>query len=292
MSTITARRLRLACNLFSFDGPKDKATGQKPILWCSNDYRIEIAAFNGTPAEGTLVSSFANIASITCELKAKGTGGAAPTPGSTPLASATIVSPAACTYADWIADLAQHAVFEFSSAEMNQTAADVWLVISAETTDAPAKTITLLAGEVTLREDGYNSAGTAPVASNSAYTKAEADARYVKEYLVPMDFAAELTDEQTFGYFKARSACRVLGAQLFAQVAPVGAAVTVDLINGAATEQTKVATLADGVTHQETIYGTPLELAAGDVIRAKIKSVGVSTKGEFLTCNLIIAPAV
>ena len=59
-------------------------------------------------------------------------------------------------------------------------AGKVWLVLSLQTTDSPARTITLLAGIVEIVQDGYNSAGTAPTVDNSAFTKAEADARFLR----------------------------------------------------------------------------------------------------------------
>ena len=199
-----------------------------------------------------------------------------------------------CLLADWQAKSKQPVRFSITGTELNfaiatGTSKTFYMVIGGTPVDGEPETL----GYATLKliKDRFGEPGETVVADPASYlTAAQSDARYVREFLVPMAFAGELTDEQVFGYFKARSACRVIGAQLFAQIAPTGAAVTVDLINGAATEQTKIATLAAGAAVQETIYGAALVLAAGDVIRAKLKSVGSAEHGEFLTCNLIIAP--
>ncbi len=106
-------------------------------------------------------------------------------------------------------------------------------------------------------------------------------------FFVTFHFAGDAIDETVFGYFKAPLACSILGAQIFAQDAPAGAALTIDLVNGAGVEQTKIATLADGVAKQETIYGTALAVAAAGEIQAKIKSIGSGTPGQNITLILI-----
>lgn len=105
---------------------------------------------------------------------------------------------------------------------------------------------------------------------------------------VTLYYWGELEDEVVFGYFKAPTACRVVGMQIFAQVAPVGANVTVDIVNASGTEQNKIATLTGGNTKQTTIFGTPLDLAENDEIQAKVKSIGSTTPGANMLCNLII----
>lgn len=199
MSSITTRRLRLAADLFSFAGPSDKRSGTTPQLWLSNDYSIELACFYGAPSITTMVDSLANITSMTLALKALENGGA-PAASATPLLSATVSSfNDACTYADWAADTDEQVVFTLSADEMTQTAGDVWLVVSAAT--AAGKVVTVLAGKVTLKEDGYNSAGTAPVVDGSAWTKAEADARYPRAALTALmgGAAGALDGEATTG---------------------------------------------------------------------------------------------
>lgn len=100
-------------------------------------------------------------------------------------------------------------------------------------------------------------------------------------------FFGNATDEQTFGYFYAEKATKILGKQIAAQVAPVGANLTVDIVNSAGTEQSKVSTLTAGTQFERTLFATALELAAGSYVRFKIKSVGSTTPGGYLTINLI-----
>lgn len=189
MPQITRRRLRLACDLLSFAGPVDKRTGQTPKLWLSNDYAIELAFFNGAPSAARLVADFANLASITLEIKAL-VDGVAPPPAAAPLASATITDYVAIAFADWETDTDQSATVELSAVEMSLAPGAVWLVISAATLGG--QVVTLLAGKVELVEDGYNSAGTAPVLTNAAWTKAEADARYLRSTSSPTTGRREL----------------------------------------------------------------------------------------------------
>lgn len=116
---------------------------------------------------------------------------------------------------------------------------------------------------------------------------AKADARF----FVPMTFIGSAVDEQVFGYFYVEKACTILGVQIAAQTAPTGAAITVDLVDAANVEQNKIGTLAASAKNQRTIYSTSLSVSAGTELRAKIKSVGSSTPGGYLTVNLICQPA-
>ncbi len=106
-------------------------------------------------------------------------------------------------------------------------------------------------------------------------------------FFVTFHFDGDAVDEAVFGWFKAPLPCSIIGAQIFAQDAPVGAALTIDLVNGAGVEQTKVSTLADGASKQETIFGAPLVMAAAGEVQAKIKTIGSGTPGQNLTLILI-----
>jgi len=112
----------------------------------------------------------------------------------------------------------------------------------------------------------------------------------VGKFLAPMVYTGRLNADGAralFGYYKVKHAGKILGAQLFAQTAPTGADVTVDLIDAGEAELSKVSTLSAGEAAEETIFGSPLNVALGDVIRAKIKTVGSGNKGGYLTMNLI-----
>lgn len=103
-------------------------------------------------------------------------------------------------------------------------------------------------------------------------------------------FFGEATDEQVFGFFKAAHPVEVLGVQISAQEAPTGADLTLDLVNAGGVEQTKIGTLAAAASFQETIFPTALALAAGDVVKAKFKTVGSGVAGNGITVTLILKP--
>ncbi len=107
-------------------------------------------------------------------------------------------------------------------------------------------------------------------------------------FAVTMHFGGAAIDETIFGYYKAQGAQEIYGAQIFAQDVPTGAALTLDLVNNAGTEQTKVATLDAGASKQETIFGTPLVLASAAVVQSKIKSIGSANPGQFITVNYLV----
>lgn len=106
-------------------------------------------------------------------------------------------------------------------------------------------------------------------------------------FYVHCHFSGDAVDESIFGFFYAEFPTVIYGMLLFAQDAPTGADLTVDLVNGAGAEQTKIGTLAAAASRQRTLFGAPLSLAAGDILQAKIKSVGSGTPGQNLTVLLI-----
>ncbi len=112
----------------------------------------------------------------------------------------------------------------------------------------------------------------------------------VGKFLAPMLYIGRLNADGAkalFGYYKVKHAGKIHGAQLFAQTAPTGADVTVDLIDAGEDELAKVSTLSDGAAAEETIFPAALDVEVGDVIRAKIKTVGSGNRGGYLTLNLI-----
>jgi hypothetical protein len=105
---------------------------------------------------------------------------------------------------------------------------------------------------------------------------------------VPVAYiAGSATDEQGYGGFTAPVAMTVLGVQLTAQTAPVGSALTVDLTDGNGSELSLVSTLAAGSQHQQTTFGTAYSLAAGGVLKVRVKSVGSTTPGGYVAVNLV-----
>jgi hypothetical protein len=101
-------------------------------------------------------------------------------------------------------------------------------------------------------------------------------------------FAGQLTAAQLFGFYKPATVVAVLGVQLNAQVAPVGADVIIELVDSDGTGLGRTATLPAGEAFAAVTFGTPLPLAANTLLRGKVTQVGSSTPGSFLTANLIV----
>jgi len=89
------------------------------------------------------------------------------------------------------------------------------------------------------------------------------------------------------GYYAAPAATTISRVQIAAQTPPVGAALKVTLVDGSGVSLGEIATLDDGASFQETVLGTPLVLAPGEVVRFKITQIGSGTSGGYLTINLL-----
>lgn len=129
---------------------------------------------------------------------------------------------------------------------------------------------------------GFNAAG-APAAIDTAAGGS------IGAMMVPMQLFGGAEVDLLFGYFVAPGPCKLNGVQIFAGDPPDGADITCDVVlNGV--EQSAISTLADGATKQSTDLGTPLTLAAGDIVQLKVKTVGSTSAGGLLNCNLVIGP--
>lgn len=102
-------------------------------------------------------------------------------------------------------------------------------------------------------------------------------------------FVGNAIDETTFGYFQAQSNISVAGMLLNAQAAPTGGSLAVDIVDSGGTEQSKIGTLAAAAQYQATTFGSALAVAAGDFIRFKIKSVGSTLPGGYVTVQLVLS---
>lgn len=285
MPQLAKTRIRIKADANNRDEPKNILTQNQIAFWRGADLQFEVGLFQGAAA---FIDDVSNLDTLTLEIKTLASGSTAPDPATAPLMEQSVFL-ADITEVNWDAGTAQHALLEFSAAESNISAGEKWLLIYATTTDSPAETITLVAGKISVKEDGGPSVGDPDAIDPAPLSSAASDARYIRRDYVDLIFHGDLADEQSFGFWSPKIACRILGIQLAAQVAPTGAAVTVDLTVGG-TEQTKIATLADAASDQETIYGTPLDVAADAAIRAIVKSIGSTEPGGYLTAKLIVQP--
>lgn len=283
MPTLSRARIRFKVDAADHSSLKDLFTAATPEHWRGTDLQIELGVFFNT-----VLQSVANLNSLTIQLKDASlkTGPA--------LVSKTLSAGDLDNTLDqttWDNGTKQHALIAFTKEETDLVLGGdekaFWVVISAITTDVPAQQFTIGVTSLRMREDGDVGA---PNPAGTAFTQAQSDARYLQFGFPGLVFFGECADETIFGYWRAQQDSQVIGMQLSAQESPTGAALTVDLVNGSDVEQTKIATLADGAVVQETIFGTPLNVAAGGVIKGKFKSVGTTFPGSGLVAALIVKP--
>ena len=177
MSTLGRTRIRLAGDAANFNSPLDANSRATPQFWRGNDVQFEIAVFfNGA------LQSIADLASVTLEIRAPGSGGGAPDPSTSPLMSATVNSGAlddTLTGDTWSDGSKQHALIAFTAAQSNIAAGPQWLSLWVVTTDSPGRVITLAAGPIRVQEDGAGLTTTPPTPDDTYYTAAQSDARYL-----------------------------------------------------------------------------------------------------------------
>jgi hypothetical protein len=100
-------------------------------------------------------------------------------------------------------------------------------------------------------------------------------------------FGGKVMVNQTEGFWRVKSAGQILGLQLSAQDAPTGAAIIVEIYKGGVATG-KTATLAAAAKNQETIFGSPLAIAIGDVIQFRPTQVGSTKPGTNLTVRAVV----
>jgi hypothetical protein len=184
MSTVTHRRLRIACNTAGYDAPRDQMTGRAARVFRGASYRFELALFFGAEAQINMITDLSNFAAVKLEIKEMGADNSAPDPDDAPLVSVlTNEFNSALTWAAWNTTRDnQHLVIEATKGEMAvPTAGKKWLVVSAYTSDSPSKIIPLIAGPIEVDEDGSQEGGTPPPPVESYYTSDEVDAMFAAE---------------------------------------------------------------------------------------------------------------
>ena len=156
MAIQTAQLIRIAADETKFETPKDINTGEAVKWYKGNNLQFQVGVFNGD----SIVASVTNLAELRLVVKALGSGGGAPPDTDAALMSLDQATIDGTVIQDtWDDGTKQHAVFDFTDAESNIAAGDVWLAIMAKTTDATAKWKTVAAGLVTVLEDAIPTSG-------------------------------------------------------------------------------------------------------------------------------------
>lgn len=156
--------IRLFCDLAARNNVIDLNTSQGAMFYRGDDIEFDI----GIGQSVALLTSLGNLASVTCQVFQSETDSSAPMMSSTvPAASMNL----GLTQAQWSNNTSPyyHAAFVFPNSQTavnlnGQAAVNYWLRILAQTTDTPAKIITLLDGLITVK-DGPVSTMSAPTAA-------------------------------------------------------------------------------------------------------------------------------
>ena len=156
--------IRLFCDLAARNNVSDLNTSQGAMFYRGDDIEIDI----GIGQNGALLTSLGNLASVTCQVFQSETDTNAPMMSGTVLAANMNLG---LTQSQWTNNTTPfyHAAFVFPNSQTavslnGQASVNYWLRLLAQTTDTPAKIITLLDGPVTVK-DGPISTASAPAAA-------------------------------------------------------------------------------------------------------------------------------
>ncbi len=171
---ITPLPIRLFCDLAATANLFDINRSQAPAFYRGDDIEIDI----GIGANGTLLappigsSGAGGIGSVTCQLFQEENDTNGPMMSSVALAANMNLG---LTQANWNAggSANSHAQFIFPNGQTavslgGQASVNYWLRITAQTTDATPKTITLLDGPITVK-DGPISTASAPILGGARF---------------------------------------------------------------------------------------------------------------------------
>ncbi len=154
--------IRLFCDLVAPGALNDlNRNSQPPSFYRGDDIEIDI----GLGQAGALLTSLANVASVTCQVFLSENDTTAPQMACTVLAASMNLT---LTGPQWTAaSAAPHAAFVFPNAQTaislgGQASANFWLRVTVATTDSPAKIITALDGPITVRDGPISTASVPP----------------------------------------------------------------------------------------------------------------------------------
>jgi hypothetical protein len=168
---LTPLPIRLFCDLASPGNLNDlNRNSQPPYFYRGDDIEIDI----GLGENGALLVSLSNVASVTAQLFA------AENDTNAPMISATVLAASmnlALTQTEWTNNSTPfyHAAFVIPNAQTaiglnGASSVNYWLRITAQTTDSPARLITLLDGPITVKDGPISTASAPPLAAFRLYT--------------------------------------------------------------------------------------------------------------------------
>jgi hypothetical protein len=176
---ITTLLSLLALNAASRERIVDRRTGQPVVLWRGNGVTFRCAAFVGDPTNSAnLVTDWSDAVSATLVVREDGPTGTVLITKTVPVANFNT----ALIFSEWT-DGSGHFDFVLTGAETNQTMSSdgtlpIYWAVELATTDPDP--ITIGTGIGTIREDGIGNPGTPTTPDYTAWSKLEADARFIQ----------------------------------------------------------------------------------------------------------------
>lgn len=190
---LNSKVVRVAVNAGSSGGFIDQLSNSEPKFPIA-DLRIEAGFFFGKPNTTLQLVDLSNWTSVTCTIKAVGANNSAPAGTAPALAQRTVLAAAlqpGMTLSTWDALTGYHAAFDFTEEQMNNlSVGKVWVVFTALLNTG--KVVPLQFNLMEAVQDGYSGTEATEAAEGGAYTRAEADARYVQ--LAPAGGAYRVKD--------------------------------------------------------------------------------------------------
>lgn len=170
-------RLRFALDLRSRDAFTDLLTGRSPVIWRAADLQFELGLF-----DDAALYDLTDVDQITIEVKAADD---LQGPALLRVTADYADLNRSLTMEDWTAGTDAHATIPATATDTaldldQQPSKAFHLVVSALTTDDPAKTLILGTSVLTVTESGAGGTNNAPEPAEDYYTATESDARYVK----------------------------------------------------------------------------------------------------------------
>ena len=168
---LTPLPIRLFCDLASPGNLNDlNRNSQPPTFYRGDDIEIDI----GLGENGAVLTSLSNVASVTAQIFAAENDTSAPMMSGT---ASTINT--GLTQTEWTNNTTPfyHAAFVFPNSQTaislgGASSVNYWLRITAQTTDSPPKTITVLNGPITVKDGPFSTASAPPLAQFRLYTVA------------------------------------------------------------------------------------------------------------------------
>ncbi|MFA5258177.1 MAG: hypothetical protein WC360_08500 [Opitutales bacterium] len=166
----------IQADLADFDSPLDIRRNDTPAFWSGTDLQFNLGIF-----QFGVLRDVSDLASLTLEIKPTGSRGERPDPTAAPLMSKTVTSfDNSLSEGEWYGFTHAHASVIFTAGESCIPAGMHWLVVTAVTKHNPSQSLTLCAGAIDVQQDGYDTAEQVQASGSTAYSKAEADARFAR----------------------------------------------------------------------------------------------------------------